>query len=113
MQRREFLSIALLLSTLTNSSSTQAKASKHNIQNGHLIWSKALDNMLEFRFHQQKSLRVEIFNDWLPNDECCMSVDEGYKDIYGMPVGKLRLYSHSHNQKVAYNLADKLTKYPN
>jgi len=85
-----------------------AKASKYNIQNGHLIWGKALDDMLEFRFHKQKSLRVEIFNDWLPNDECYMSVDERYKDIYGMPVGKLRLYSHPHNQKVAYNLADKI-----
>jgi choline dehydrogenase-like flavoprotein len=85
-----------------------AKATKNNIQNSHLLWGKALDEMLEFRFHQQKSIRVEIFNDWLPNDECYMSIDKRYKDIYGMPVGKLRLYSHPQNQKVASKLANRV-----
>jgi len=96
-----------LLEFMFESSGVIANASKNNIQNGRLMWGKALSDEIQKRFKTQRKLRVEIFNDYLPNDECYISVDKNHLDIYGQPVGKLRLYSHPHNQKVARFLASK------
>jgi len=84
-----------------------SRAGKHNIENGKLIWGKALGDKIVKRFTQQKSIRFEIFNDWLPNDDCFVSLDETYKDKYGMPVGKLRLEGHPQDVKVGKYIAKK------
>lgn len=86
------------------------RARKNNYENGKLIWGKALGDRLVERFTTHKSIRFEIFNDWLPNDDCFVSLDPRYKDKYGMPVGKLRLEGHPQDMKVGNYIAKKCEK---
>ena len=50
---------------------------------------------------------VEIFNDWMPNDNCFVSVDEKYKDKYGIPVANVRIGAHPEDVRVGEFLATK------
>jgi len=99
-----------LVEFMFESSSIIAKATKNNIQEGRLLWGKALSDEVEKRFKQQRELRVEIFNDWIPNDKCYITVDKKHLDIYGKPVGKLKIYEHPHNKKIANILIEKSKK---
>jgi choline dehydrogenase-like flavoprotein len=74
---------------------------------GELLWGEALGETILHRFTQQKRLRFEIFNDWLPTDDCFVTVDGTRRDIYGMPVGKLRIFGHPHDMKVGRYIAKK------
>jgi len=74
---------------------------------GKLVWGEALAKKLQRRFCDHKTLRFEIFNDWLPTDECYISVDTAYTDTYGMPVGKLRIANHPQDIRVGRFLAQK------
>jgi choline dehydrogenase-like flavoprotein len=87
-----------------------SRARKNNEENGKLVWGKALGEKLVKRFTQSKSIRFEIFNDWLPNDNCFVTLDKKHKDKYGMPVGKLRLEAHPHDIKVGKYIAKKCEK---
>ena len=87
-----------------------SRARKNNEEEGKLIWGKALGNHLVKRFTEGKSIRFEIFNDWLPTDDCFVSLDETHKDKYGMPVGKLRLEAHPQDLKVGKYIAKKCEK---
>lgn len=84
-----------------------SRARKNNYENAKLVWGKPLGEKLIKRFTTQKSIRFEIFNDWLPNDNCFVSLDKTYKDKYGMPVGKLRLEGHPQDVKVGKYIAKK------
>ncbi|MCF6245712.1 MAG: GMC family oxidoreductase [Sulfurovum sp.] len=84
-----------------------SRARKNNYEEGKLVWGKGLGDRLEKRFKEQKSIRFEIFNDWLPNDNCFVSLDKMHKDKYGMPVGKLRLEGHPQDVKVGKYIAKK------
>jgi choline dehydrogenase-like flavoprotein len=84
-----------------------ARAGKETEEEGRMIWGKALGEKLFKQFTEQKRLRFEIFNDWLPNDNCFISLDPIYKDKFGMPVGKLRINGHPHDLKVGHYLAQK------
>ena len=75
-----------------------------------LSWGEALGDRLVDKFTNQKTLRFEIFNDWLPNDNCFVSLDKTHKDKYGMPVGKLRLEGHPQDVKVGKYIAKKCEK---
>ncbi|MEA3456014.1 MAG: GMC family oxidoreductase [Campylobacterota bacterium] len=83
------------------------RANRNNREDGKLIWGKALGERLVRRFAESKSIRFEVFNDWLPNDNCFVSLDETHKDKYGMPVGKLRLEAHPQDVKVGGYIAKK------
>ena len=88
-----------------------SRARKHDSdREGKLLWGKPLAEKVVKRFTEQKSIRFEIFNDWLPNDNCFVSLDETHKDKYGMPVGKLRLEGHSQDVKVGNYIAKKCEK---
>ena len=87
-----------------------SRARKNNEEEGKLIWGKALGDRLVKRFTEGKSIRFEIFNDWLPTDDCFVSLDETHKDKYGMPVGKLRLEAHPQDLKVGKYIAKKCEK---
>ena len=84
-----------------------SRARKHNYSEGKLVWGKALGERVVKRMTQQKSTRFEIFNDWLPNDNCFVSLDATHKDKYGMPVGKLRVEGHPQDLKVGNYIAKK------
>ena len=84
-----------------------SRAVKNNQEEGKLIWGKALGKRILHRFNEQKSIRFEIFNDWLPHDDCFISLDKTHKDKYGMPVGKLRIEGHPNDVKVGNYIAKK------
>jgi len=84
-----------------------SRARKDNYKNAKLVWGKDLGDRVVKRFTEQKSVRFEIFNDWLPNDNCFVALDKTYKDKYGMPVGKLRLEGHPQDIKVGKYIAKK------
>lgn len=87
-----------------------SRARKDNYENGKLIWGTALGDRVAKRFTEQKSIRFEIFNDWLPNDNCFISLDPTHRDKYGMPVGKLRVEGHPQDIKVGEYIAKKCKK---
>ena len=87
-----------------------SRARKNNYENAKLVWGKPLGDKLVKRFTKSKSIRFEIFNDWLPNDNCFVSLDETHTDKYGMPVGKLRLEGHPQDVKVGKYIAKKCEK---
>lgn len=86
------------------------RARKDGYENGKLIWGAELGDRIIKRFTEQKSIRFEIFNDWLPNDNCFVTLDPTHKDKYGMPVGKLRVEGHPQDIKVGEYIAKKCEK---
>ena len=87
-----------------------AKASKQKWEKGKLIWGEELQEKIIKKFNQTKQLNFEIFNDWLPTDNCFVSVDDNYKDSYGIPVANIRRGAHPHDLKIARHLAKKAEK---
>ena len=84
-----------------------SRAVKSRYESGKLLWGKAFGEVLKKTFVEGKSIRFEVFNDWLPTDDCYVSVSKEKKDRYGMPVGKLRINAHPHDLKVASIIAKK------
>ncbi|WP_457595632.1 GMC family oxidoreductase [Hydrogenimonas sp.] len=87
----------------------RASMSKYD-EKGKLLWGRALERALRYRFEESKRIRFEVFNDWLPTDECRISVDTSRTDRYGVPVGRLRLNAHPHDLEVARTIADNALK---
>ncbi|HHJ35072.1 MAG TPA: GMC family oxidoreductase [Gammaproteobacteria bacterium] len=65
-----------------------------------LVWGKALQKNLKSIFTDGQTLRYEIFCDWLPTDNCSVSLDRSVKDRWGSPVAKVRIGYHEHDLKV-------------
>jgi len=76
-------------------------------RNGELVWGKPLKRQLETWFRTDRTLNFEVFNDWLPNDNCFVSLDGQIKDRWGSPVAKVRIGAHPHDLHVGRLLADK------
>ena len=75
-----------------------------------LLWGEALSLQLQKRFKEEKRIRFELFNDWLPHDNCYVTTSKTHKDCYGMPVGKLRISGHPHDLVVGNHLAQEAVK---
>ncbi|BBG65806.1 glucose-methanol-choline (GMC) oxidoreductase:NAD binding site [Hydrogenimonas sp.] len=84
----------------------RAAMSKYS-KEGRLLWGRDLEKVLRYRFEESKRFRFEVFNDWLPTDECRITVDPTRKDRFGMPVGRLRLNAHPHDLEVASMISAK------
>lgn len=74
---------------------------------GKLVWGSALKTRLLQDFTQTQSLDFEVFNDWLPTDDCFVSLDGAVKDKWNVPVAKMRLNAHPHDLVVGEFLAKK------
>ncbi len=72
---------------------------------GRLVWGEKLQRRLESLFQDAQYLRFELFRDWLPNDDCFVTLDPKVKDKWGTPVARVRTGFHNHNAKVARYLA--------
>lgn len=72
-----------------------------------LLWGEPLKDKIKKYFTEGRHLRFEVFNDWLPTDDCHVSLDPNVKDKWGNPVARLRLGYHQHDLKVGRYLADK------
>lgn len=84
-----------------------SKANKQRREKGKLLWGAELQEKIFKKITTTKQLNFEVFNDWLPTDNCFVSVDEKYKDIYGVPVANIRIGAHPHDLKIARLLAKK------
>ncbi len=76
-------------------------------EEGNLLWGQALAERLHKRLTTSRVLTFEVFNDWLPTDNCNVRVDEKTKDKWGVPVGVINLNSHPHDLEVGEHLAKK------
>jgi choline dehydrogenase-like flavoprotein len=65
-----------------------------------LVWGRELQRRLKAAFTDYQKLRYEIFCDWLPTDDCFVSLDSSVRDRWGSPVAKVRIGYHEHDLKV-------------
>jgi len=72
-----------------------------------LVWGSALKSKMKSYFTEGRYLRFEVFNDWLPTDDCFVSLDSNVKDKWGSPVARFRTGYHPHDLKVGRFLAAK------
>jgi len=87
----------------------RAKGSQRD-NDDQLVWGEQLKQNLKQEFTSYKTLRFEVFNDWLPTDDCFVSLDDKVKDKWGDAVAKVRIGAHSHDIKVGEYLAKKAEK---
>ncbi|MEA1982157.1 MAG: GMC family oxidoreductase [Campylobacterota bacterium] len=76
-------------------------------EDGSIMWGEKLAQKIHKRLTTSRVLTFEVFNDWLPTDNCSVSVDKDEKDKYGVPVGVINLNSHPHDLAVGEHLAKK------
>ncbi len=74
---------------------------------GRLRYGKKLKKHLYNYFTNVRKLKFEIFVDWLPNDNCFVSLDDKVKDKWNDPVAKIRVGYHQHDLKVANIITEK------
>ncbi|MCG6966515.1 MAG: GMC family oxidoreductase [Chromatiaceae bacterium] len=84
-----------------------ARAQNAKWRNGELVWGRPLKRRLETWFRTDRTLNFEVFNDWLPNDDCLVALDGRVRDRWGSPVAKIRIGAHPHDQRVGRFLAAK------
>jgi len=76
-------------------------------EDDNLNWGHDLKRDLKAVFTESQDLRFEVFNDWLPTDNCFVSLDNNIQDKWGSAVAKVRLGYHEHDLKVGEFLAAK------
>ncbi len=72
-----------------------------------LLWGEALKNRLKSDFTGVRYLRFETFCDWLPNDNCFVSLDPKLTDRWQTPVARVRVAYHEHDLKIGRFLTNK------
>lgn len=66
-----------------------------------LLWGKALKEQLHATFTKNRRFVFEVFSDWLPTDDCFVSLDPTVKDAWGVPVARVRLNIHEYAVEIA------------
>ncbi len=72
-----------------------------------LLWGEPLKKKLKSYFTDARYLRFETFCDWLPNDNCHVSLDKDLNDRWGSPVARVKVGYHDHDLKVGRFLTSK------
>ncbi|HHO68448.1 MAG TPA: GMC family oxidoreductase [Gammaproteobacteria bacterium] len=72
-----------------------------------LLWGLPLKKKLEAYFTEARYLRFEAFCDWLPTDDCFVSLDPQEKDKWGTPVARVRIGYHPHDLEVGRYLVER------
>jgi choline dehydrogenase-like flavoprotein len=72
-----------------------------------LVWGRHLQAKLQSLFTDAQTLRYEIFCDWLPTDNCRVTLDDQVRDKWGTPVARVRIGYHQHDLKVGHYLNDR------
>lgn len=72
-----------------------------------LLIGKELQDKIFNTFTKTRTLNMEIFVDWTPNDNSFISVDDNYKDEYGIPVANIRIGAFKEDIKVSRFLEEK------
>jgi choline dehydrogenase-like flavoprotein len=89
---------------------TMSKALSAKWDGDELVWGKALQKNLKSIFTDSQTLRYEIFCDWLPTDNCFVSLDGAVKDKWNSPVAKVRIGFHQHDLKVGQYINERSSK---
>jgi choline dehydrogenase-like flavoprotein len=63
-----------------------------------LVYGSEFKNKLLNYFTEKKKIRYEAFTDWLPNDDCFVTLSDEHVDKWGDPVAKVRLGYHEANK---------------
>ncbi|MBN1377638.1 MAG: GMC family oxidoreductase [Gammaproteobacteria bacterium] len=84
-----------------------AKAMREKSKDSKLVWGRELQKNLKSVFTDYQYLRYEVFCDWLPTDNCFVSLDKDVKDKWNTPVAKVRVGHHEHDLKIGNYLSDK------
>ncbi|MDZ7818292.1 MAG: GMC family oxidoreductase [Aliarcobacter sp.] len=79
-------------------------------ENSDLVIGEELQNKIYNNFTKTRTLNMEIFTDWTPNDNSFISVDEKYKDKYGIPVANIRIGVHKQDLEAANFIKEKAIK---
>ncbi|MEN8137588.1 MAG: GMC family oxidoreductase [Bacteroidota bacterium] len=74
---------------------------------GSLIYGSALKKKLKYYFTQMRKLSFEVFNDWLPTDNCFVTLDPEVKDKWGDNVARIRISNHKQDIRIGEFLAEK------
>jgi len=74
-------------------------------EDGNIMWGDKLAKKIEQQIKSSRVLTFEIFNDWLPTDNCSVSVDNEVLDKYRVPVGVINLNGHPQDLEVGEHLA--------
>ena len=74
---------------------------------GNLVYGSSLKTKIKDYFLNQRKLNFEVFADWLPTDNCYVSLDEKIVDMWGDPVAKISVDNHPHDIEVGKYLAKK------
>lgn len=74
---------------------------------GELLWGSKLKQNIKSEFTKSKDFKFEVFCDWLPTDDCNVTLDDSEKDKWGSPVAKVKVGFHQHDLKVAQYIVDK------
>jgi len=85
---------------------SRANSQKYD-DDGNLLWGKPLKRQLESFFKGGRHLRFEVFNDWLPTDDCFVTLDPKIKDKWGDPVARFRIGYHQRDVQVGAYLGRK------
>lgn len=72
-----------------------------------LVWGRPLKRRLESWLRDDRRLAFEVFNDWLPVDDCRVTLDSKVRDRWGDPVARVRLGHHDHNLRIGRYLGEK------
>ncbi len=83
------------------------RANRQKWEDGKLLYGLPLKRKLEKYFREARHLRFEVFNDWLPTDDCFVTLDPKVKDKWGDPVARFRIGFHEQDLKVGRYLAKK------
>jgi len=75
--------------------------------NDNLLWGSEYKKRLKSHFTQSRDFKFEVFCDWLPTDDCHVSLDQSEKDKWGTSVAKVKVGFHPHDLKVAQYIVDK------
>ena len=76
---------------------------------GNLRWGTPLKQALKKHFTEMREFKYEIFCDWLPTDNCFVSLDTKVKDKWETPVARVRVGYHPHDIRIGNYLAKKAT----
>lgn len=91
---------------LIEHSNPMPKAVRAKKEGDRLVYGSEFKKNLLNYFTQKKRIRYEAFTDWIPNDDCFVTLAENHKDKWGDPVAKVRLGYHDANKIPGEFLSD-------
>jgi len=81
----------------------RARRKIHN-QTG-LVWGTALQQRLFEHFNHGRFVKMEAFTDWVPHDDCFVTLSRRHRDNRGLPVASVRIAMHIQNIRTGWYLA--------